>query len=108
MFHSCSLNNKINGLHERRLRIIYNDKRSSFEEILVKDNSFSVHHNNIHKMAIEMHKVANDITPEIINDVFKLRDETDYLLRHTKQFLVDPVHSFVFGSQNLGINAYWN
>ena len=26
MFHSCCLNNKINRLHERCLRMIYNDK----------------------------------------------------------------------------------
>ena len=30
MFHSRSLNNKINRLHERTLRITYNDKSSSF------------------------------------------------------------------------------
>ena len=72
MFHSRSLNNKINRLHERCLRIIYNDKRSSFEELLVKDNSVSVHHNNIHTLAIEMYKVVNGISPEIMNDVFKV------------------------------------
>ena len=33
MFHSCSLNNKIN--------------RSSFEGLLVKDNSISLHHYSI-------------------------------------------------------------
>ena len=38
MFHSCSLNNEINRLHERCLRIIYNDKRSTFEELLAEDN----------------------------------------------------------------------
>ena len=36
MFHSRSLNNKINRIHER---IIYNDKRSTFEKLLVKDSS---------------------------------------------------------------------
>ena len=55
------------------LRIIYNDKRSNFEELLVKDNSVSIHHNNIHTLAIEIYKVANDICPEIMNDIFKLR-----------------------------------
>ena len=54
MFRSCSLNNKVNRLHERCLRIIYNDKRSNFEELLAKDNSVSVHHNNIHALAINM------------------------------------------------------
>ena len=54
MIHSRSLNNEINRLHE--LRIIYNDKRSTFEELLAKDKSVSVHYNNIHAMAIEMYK----------------------------------------------------
>ena len=34
---------------------------------------------------------------EIINDVFKLRDETH--LKRNKQFLVDPVHSIFNGSE---------
>ena len=52
MFHSRSLNNKINRPHERCLRISYNDKRSTFEELLPKENSVSVDHNNIHAIAI--------------------------------------------------------
>ena len=32
MFHSRKLNNKINKLHERCLRIVYSDNTSSFEE----------------------------------------------------------------------------
>ena len=43
MFHYRSLNNNINRLYESCLHIIYNDKRSSFEELLVKDNFASVH-----------------------------------------------------------------
>ena len=93
MFHNRSLNNKINRLHERCLRIIYNNKHSNFEELLVKDNSASIHHNNIPTLAIEMYKVANGMSPEIINDIFKLRENTHYNLRHSSQFLVDPVHS---------------
>ena len=92
MFHSCSLNDKINRLQERCLRIIYNDKRSSFEELLAKDNSVSVHPNNIHALAINMYKVANGISPGIANDVFNLR--------HTIQFLVGVIHSVFNGSES--------
>ena len=35
MFHSRALNNKKIRLHEGCLRIIYNDKLSKFEELLV-------------------------------------------------------------------------
>ena len=50
MFHSCSLNNKINGLHERCLKIIYNDKHSNFEELVNKDNPVSIYYNNVHTL----------------------------------------------------------
>ena len=72
MFHNRWLNNKINRLHERCLRIIYNDKHSNFEELLIKDNSVSIHHNNIHTLAIEMYKVVNGMSSEIMNGIFKL------------------------------------
>ena len=46
MFHSRALNNKINSIHERALRITYNDNQSTFEELLNKDNSVPIHHRN--------------------------------------------------------------
>ena len=94
MFHSPSLNNKINRLHERCLRIIHNDKHSNFEELLVKDNSVPIHHNNIHTLAIEIYKVASGICPEIMNDIFKVREQTHCNLRGTSQFLVDSILVF--------------
>ena len=47
MFHSRTLNNKINKLHKRCLRIIYADNTSSFTDLLEIDNSVSAHHRNI-------------------------------------------------------------
>ena len=52
MFCSRSSNNRINHLHERALRIVYNDPSSRFEDLLVKDNSVSIHHRNIRLLAI--------------------------------------------------------
>ena len=40
MFHSRLINNKINRLHERCLRIVYSDNQSTFEELLEKDYMF--------------------------------------------------------------------
>ena len=67
MFHSRGLNNKINRIHERALRITYKDKSSTIQELLEKDNSVSIHHRNIQKLAIEIYKVLHGFSPPILN-----------------------------------------
>ena len=64
------LNNKINRLQERRLRVTYNDGLSSFEELLERDNSVSVHNRNTQCLAISLYKVFNGVCPDIRKDVF--------------------------------------
>ena len=70
MFHSQTSNNKISLLHERALRMIFNDQYSSFEELLEKNNSFTVHDFSIQSLSIEMFEVKNNIAPTIIDDLF--------------------------------------
>ena len=99
MFHSHTVNSKINRLHERCLRIIYNNKLSNFEELLVEDNSVAINDNNIHAFAIEMYKVVNGMSPEIMIEVFNKRSNSHYNLRHTSQFSVNPIHSVYNGTE---------
>ena len=73
MFHSRGLNKKINRIHERALRIIYNDKSSSCGKLLTKDNSVAMHHRNINALPIEIYKVIQGISPPLVNEVFALR-----------------------------------
>ena len=47
MFHGRKINDKINKLHERAIRIVYNYTITSFEELLVKDKTITIHHQNI-------------------------------------------------------------
>ena len=68
-FHSRGLN-KINRIHEKALRITYKDKSSTFQELLEKDNSVSIHHRNVQKLAIEIDKVLHGFSPPILNDIF--------------------------------------
>ena len=65
-FRSRTLNNKINRLPERCLRIMYNDKTYSFNDLLEKDNSVSLNYRNIQTLAMEMYKVANGMSPIIM------------------------------------------
>ena len=57
MCHNRTTNRKINSLHERCLRIIYNDKRSSFKTLLEKDSYVSIHDRNIQCLATDMYEV---------------------------------------------------
>ena len=43
VFCSRKLNNEINRLHERALRVAYSDYVSSFEELLIKDGTCTIH-----------------------------------------------------------------
>ena len=56
VFHSRILNNKINKLHERALRLVYKNDNATFEELLEIDNSVTVHLKNLQKLATEMYK----------------------------------------------------
>ena len=45
--------------------MIYNDKQSNSEILLVKDNSASMHHQSIQCCAIQMYMVANAMSLDI-------------------------------------------
>ena len=66
------MNNKINMLHQRALRVIYNDEKNdklSFKD-LDKDGAMSIHDRILHKLAIEMYKVKNDLSPLPMQELF--------------------------------------
>ena len=48
-------------LHERALRIVYNDNQSSFENLLRKDRSVTIHHRNIRSFAMEIYETYKNL-----------------------------------------------
>ena len=73
MFYSRHINHKINNLHERALRIVYNDHFSSFEELLSKEKSVTVHQRNLQILAGEMYKILNGLSTDIMQDNFETK-----------------------------------
>ena len=92
MFHSRKHNNKIKHLHERCLRVIYSDEKSSYEHLLEKDNSDSIHHKNIQALAFGMFKVKRKLCREITSDIFMERTNNHYNLRNCTDFLAPQVN----------------
>ena len=71
MFHSRKLNHRINSIHQRALRVTYQDYKSTFLQLLLKNNSVTTHQRNLQILATEIFKAKKDISPEIMNEVFE-------------------------------------
>ena len=55
MFHSRNTKNRVNEIHERALRLVYDDSPYlSFDELLIKDKSVSIHQRNLHLLTTEI------------------------------------------------------
>ena len=104
MFHSRGINNKINRIHERALRITYNNKSSSFQNLLEKDSSVTIHHRNIRTLAIETFKVLHGLTPPLLNEVFVERN-CNYNLRGNNFLKRRTVNSVRYGTESVSFLA---
>ena len=94
---SRKLNNKINRIHERGLRMVYRDYTTSFEDLLTKDASVCIHHRNIQLVAIEMFKIKNNMCPEILKYIFQFNTDP----KVEKTFLIPNVNSEYMGKLSL-------
>ena len=54
--------------------------RSSFKDLLERDNSVSIHHKSLQTLAVEMFKVHHETSPEIIQEVFLVKKHENYSL----------------------------
>ena len=99
MFHNRTLNRRINNIHERALRLVYNDSQSTFDELLIRDNSFTIHDRNLQSLAIELYKVVNDIAPQIMKSIFPLKSK----LRYPREsiFETNNVKTVSWGTESL-------
>ena len=71
MCHSRKINNQINKLHKRALRLVYNDKTYSFRELLEREKSVTFHEINIQVLLTK-----SGVTPEIMTEIFKFKDHS--------------------------------
>ena len=100
MCHSRSLNNKINQIQERGLRIAYRDCKSSFKELLQKDRSITIHQKNLQHLAIEIYKVKMGISAKIKSEIFRFSKNFVYSLRSGVQFEKPSINTVPFGSKS--------
>ena len=95
MCHSRKLNNRINRLHERALRIVYKNSDLTFQELLDLDGSFTIHHRNLQKLATEMYKIKTKVAPSALQELFP-ENISSYNLRNQR----------LWGNSNLNTEKY--
>ena len=100
MLHSRQINNKIKHLHEKCLRLIHNDKLSSYEELLEEDGSVLIHHKNIQSLAIEIIQIKHGHSPEIVSDIFTQTTQ-HYNFRQNRDFRIRSVKSVYHASESI-------
>ena len=80
--------------------MIYKDK-SVFDELLNRDSSISIHHQNIKKLDIEMFKFAKGLSPEIMKETFQFSEEFHYQLRTKGSLYILLVPTFFNGKESI-------
>ena len=74
IFDSMKFSDRINIIHERTLRFVYRDKKATFEKLLAKGNSATVHHITLQLLATEIIKERKSLTRDIKKDVFQSKN----------------------------------
>ena len=100
MFHSRNLNNKINRIHERALRLVYQNNLN-FSELLDLDNSVTEHQKNLQVLVTEIYKVKNGRASEIMKGIFELENSSYNLKSSCSQFRRENIKTVQYGLQSV-------
>ena len=91
----------MNALSRITPDLLYNNKKSSFYDLLEKDSSVSIHHRNLRALATEMYKIYNGTTPEIVKECFPLRSQGQYNLRSQCDFTLPIIRTVNYGIESI-------
>ena len=100
MFHSRRTNSKINKLHERTLRIAYDDNISTVDQLLTMEKSSCVHHQYIQRLLTENYKALHDISGNSLKELLVKREST-ISLRSKTELVIPSVNSVLKGKNSL-------
>ena len=83
LFCTKRANNEINRTHKRALRALCEDYESTFEELLDRDKSKTIHKKNLQILMTEVYRTINHLNPKYMWEFFTKRD-VPYSLRSSE------------------------
>ena len=63
---------KIEKIHERALRFLYNDSNRSYDDLLSKAEKCTMKIGRLRALCIEIYKTVSKLNPPFMQDIFKL------------------------------------
>ena len=109
MFASKNSMLKVNKIHRRTLRVVYDDYNSTYEELLASHNDISIHQKHLKHLAIEVYKSLTNLNPEFIWPFFKNKPIL-YNLRNGNISILLPARSSHYGLNSVQFRGslLWN
>ena len=88
---------------------MYNDSITSFEVLLVEKKTFTIHHQNIQSLAIEMCKAVNNLPGGNLSEFF-VRNNHNYNLRSRSELTVPSMNTVFIGQPFISYfgSVIWN
>ena len=78
---------------------MFNDNTSTFRKLLDKDNSVTIHERNIQNLAIELYKVLNGFSPEIMSTIFPIKENIKYCSKN--RFVTRNIRTVKYGTETI-------
>ena len=109
MFCGKGANNKINQIHKRALRVLFDDYDTPFADLLVRNNEKTVHVQNLQRLMIEIYKTLHHVNPLFLSELFQRR-EVRYNLRIKNTVLLPSTSTVAFGMNSICFRGsiLWN
>ena len=101
MFQGRNTENRVNEINGSALKLVYDDNPYlSFDELLIKDKSVSIHQRNLQFLSTEVFKMKNGVSAGLTEDIFQFVDKPYDLQKNSRLLRKRNRTSFFFGSKN--------
>ena len=101
---TSNINNLINKIHERSLRISYKDQKTSYHNLLGTHNELTIHQRNLQVLMTEIYKIVNGVAPPIMNSLFEFRSN-EYNIRNFQVLSTDFRRTVNYGIETITYRA---
>ena len=100
MFCGKDTNKKVNKIHTRELRFLYNDYDAPFTDLLIRSIESTIHVQNLQRLMMEIYKTLHHLNPLFISEFFQ-RKEIRYRLRTNDIVLLPSTSTMTFGMKSI-------